>query len=332
MQPPQDQPEPHVPIVQSLIWQGFRVRGIGNAIYRRPVKETFHEFLLYLLLLTLGEEWYKQQVLLKLEDRHVILKWFDSFKEWTKSSSTERNKVEGGWKALPTGEVQTLISLAYAIFCLNVQHKLPAPLIKRLRNKDQFQGAHYEITVAAIMARAGFTLNFLENLTQDKKRCEFIAKHKYTGIEIGVEAKSRHRKGVLHQAGEFSYSEAMKGDIEGLLRKSLTQKLRGLPYIIFFDLNLPATPHIDWSTKPWVEDIRKMLDEIGAPSVKTPDPFNGLILTNFSYYYGGNEGTAPPGEYMLIMPNYSEVQLNTPQIFAAINESCARYMLIPPEV
>ncbi len=306
-------PEHHVNIVPSLIRQGERLRPVGGVIYRRPVKETFHEFLLYLLLVvTLGKEWYRQQMLLKQEDRHVILKWFNSFKEWTKSSSIERNKVEEGWKALPTGEVQILMSLAYAIFCLSVQHRLPDPLIKRLRNKDQFQGAYYEITVAAIMVRAGFTLDFMKDITQDKSRCEFIAKHKYTGIEIGIEAKSRHRKGVLNQDGEFSYSEAMKGDIEGLFQKSLTQKPKGLPYIIFFDLNLPATPHIVWRTKPWVEDVKKILDAHGTPSVKTPDPFNGLILTNFSYHYGGNEGTAPPGEYMLIIPEYSEVQLNSP--------------------
>jgi len=271
-------------------------------------------------------------MLLKQKERHVITKWFDSFNEWTKISATDAHKVEGGWKALPTGEIQALMSLAYAIFCLSVQHRLPEPLIKRLRNKVQFQGAYYEITVAAIMVRAGFMIDFIEDLTQDKSRCEFIAKHKSLGVELGVEAKSRHRKGVLHQEGKFSYSNAMKGDIEGLFKKSLTQKPMGLPYIIFFDLNLPATPHIVWSTKPWVEDIRKMLDDLGEPSTEYPDPYNGLILTNFSYYYGGNEGTAPPGEYMIIIPNYSEVQLNTPEVFAAINESCDRYILIPSEI
>ena len=201
-----------------------------------------------------------------------------------------------------------------------------------MRNRNEFQGARYEIATAAIIARAGFGIKFLDDTLKKERHCEFIATHKYTGIEIGVEAKSRHRKGVIHQEGEFNYNARMKGDVNKIYNKARTQKPENLPYAIFIDVNLPPTPNISWDKKPWVSDIMRMQDRHGTPTVEKPDPYNLLAITNFSYYYAGNEGITPSGEYLLVISKYSEVNLSNPQILYAIAESIQRYSYIPTEV
>lgn len=324
--------EPYLNIVPSIIWKGSRWRVIWNKLHYRPITETFHEFILYVLKLTLGEDWYKNQIALKQEERHVVIKWFESYIEWRRIIRIDENKVDDLYRAIPTGEVQSLISLAYDIYCLQQVNKLPDFLTNKIKNKKQFQGVRYEIAVAAIIARTGFDITFLDDVVKSKKHCEFIAKHKKTEIEIGVEAKSRHRKGILHEEGEFNYATGVRGDVQNLFKKAISQKPLNMPYIIFIDLNLPASPHIDWNKKPWVADIKTMLDNYGTPLEENPDPFNALILSNFSSYYGGNNGVAPQMECMIIVSPYPDVCLKDSQVLNEIWKSLKRYSDIPREV
>lgn len=183
------------------------------------------------------------------------------------------------------------------------------------------------MAVAAIIARAGFDITFLDDMQTSKKHCEFIAKYGYTGEEIGVEAKSRHRKGVLHEKGSFDTKEDVRGDVLHLFQKALAQKPDDLPYLVFIDLNLPPTPHLPGEKKPWFKDIKTIADRWIIPS-----RFNALILTNFAYYYAGNEGPAPPAEFLLITPNFPEVAIKSDQILPEIEKSLQRYAYIPREV
>ena len=303
-------------------------------MHYRPLTETFHEFILSIFKSTFGKDWHKEQMSLIPEERHVVIQWVDSYGDWKRANQTDNNKQEDSevWGALPTGEVQALFSLAYDTYCLQIVNRLPDFLIKRIRDRQQFQGARYEIAVAAIIARAGFEITFLDNVVKSKKHCEFIAKQKVTGIEIGVEAKSRHRKGVLHEKGKFDYDTDVKGDVWSLFKKARSQKPGNMPYIIFIDVNLPSSPDVPMDRIPWIPDIKTMLDNYGIPSTDNPDPFNALFLTNLSSYYGGNEGIASRGEFFVVAPQFPEVPLSKPQVLNDIWESLGRYSYIPQEV
>jgi hypothetical protein len=206
-------PEPKLNIVPSIVDNNYRFRVIWNRVYPRRLNETFDEFIFEMLKLTVGKEWWEEQQALPPEKRHIIRRWFTSLAEFVKINKTEQNKGPGEvWGAPPTGEVQALRSLAYDLYCLQIVNKLPNFLVERLRDRNQYQGVRYEIEVAAIIARAGFDIIFLDDKVKGQKHCEFIAKHKVTGAEIGIEAKSRHRRGIIHVPGDFEYNAQVQGE------------------------------------------------------------------------------------------------------------------------
>ena len=55
-------------------------------------------------------------------------------------------------------EFQALTALSYDVYTLRNAGALPQRLVVRLRSHAEFQGAKYEIAVAAIIRRAGFRL------------------------------------------------------------------------------------------------------------------------------------------------------------------------------
>jgi hypothetical protein len=59
---------------------------------------------------------------------------------------------------------------------------------------------------------------------------------------IVVEAKSRHRPGVLHEPGDPPDLSSLKADIDGPHGGALAKPTHGLPYLIGIDANVPLTP------------------------------------------------------------------------------------------
>ena len=59
----------------STVYQGKRIRAVGGQPYVRPLKETFHEFLIFLLAPIFGGEWYNAEFKKPLEERHIVAQW-----------------------------------------------------------------------------------------------------------------------------------------------------------------------------------------------------------------------------------------------------------------
>lgn len=285
------------PSVQTL-HLGKRLRAVGSRIYFRPPAETFTEFLLFVLGTTLGPDWWTDQK--GSEDAHPIHSLFGSWTAWKAANVKEENRQGEIYGAAPSGEVLALIALAYDVFTLKHTLLLPERLIKRLRNRNEFQGARYEITVAALFVRAGFKIDWIKDETT--KHCEFLAVHRETGDRIGVEAKSRRRDGVLGRAGALDPLAALKGDVGHLLEDAIAQAPDGIPFAVFIDLNSPATPGTAFPDKPWWDDLRQMIEAYGTATPENPDRFNAIVVTNYSYHYGG-AGPAPAGEHVQIVSN-----------------------------
>jgi len=265
--------------------------------------------------------------------RHVLIRWVEAYRDWRKANEAEANKEdEHTWGAEPSGEVFALHQFAYDIYCLQAIHKLPDNLINRLKNNKEFQGARYEVAVAAIIARAGFEINFLDEKEKASKHCEFIAKNRYTHEEIGVEAKSRRRKGVLNEEGDINEQKTLRGDIFHLVNKALKQRPGTLPYIIFVDLNVKPTPGVPLEQKLWFADMKTMVDKIKEQEKDGVAVENAIIITNFAYYYAGNTNLAPPGETLFIVPLKPQIPLKNPAILQEIFRSVNRYSVIPKEV
>ena len=317
---------PGRPIIQAE-FKGQRVRAVWNRLYFRPITETFHEFILNVLKWTLGRRWYMNEVGKPAEERHQIVKWFFSYGDFSKKMSTNDHKVTGGWKAIPSGDVQALLTLAHDIYSLQHTNFLPRFLVERIRDPFAFQGARYEIIVSAIFARAAFQIEFLKEKT--KKHPEFIAEHSQSGDRIAVEAKSRHRKGVLHYPGKLDSNKVLRGDVDRLFKKALAQNSGDIPFMIFIDINAPLTANIDFPDKPWFRDLKNMIYKYGKPTPENPDPFNAIFVTNYAYYYGGLETKTPSGETLSIISKYPKYSLANSFILNDIYNAVKNYGKVP---
>lgn len=90
-----------------------------------------------------------------------------------------------------TGPAKAYQCFGYDLYWLQLIHKLPDSVIERLKDFRAFQGARYEVLIAAIFARAGFEIEWIDDDNASGKHPEFIATHKITGKKVGVETKSR---------------------------------------------------------------------------------------------------------------------------------------------
>jgi len=280
------------PQMQAVVG-GQRVRAVRNSIYFRPQEETFYDFQLNMLLWTLGKPWFDAEMIKPVEQRHIILRWRHERSELLKAHQKPGEDPNKPVAAPMTGNIRALQVLADDIYQLEHALKTPRKIIDRLRDSRQFQGVRNEIAAASIFARCGFDIDFIDDDT--KRNPEFIAQK---GAErIAVEAKSRHRLGVLEERGVMK-DEPAPAKIKEHYENALQQNPGGMPFMVFVDVNLALTPAIPPMEKPWVKEAMKCFDDRRQEG-KNTDPDTGLILTNFGWHYYRDRG-ATPGECITV--------------------------------
>jgi hypothetical protein len=280
------------PQIQAIVGDQ-KVRAVRNSIYFRPKDESFYDFQINLLLWALGEPWYDAEMAKPLEQRHIILRWRHERCELLKAHQKPEDDPNKPVAAPMTGDVKALQVLADDIYQLEHALKTPRKVINRLRDPRQFQGARNEIAVASIFARCGFDIRFIDDDT--KRNPEFIAEK---GVDkIAVEAKSRHRPGVLEERGGMKDDPA-PAKIKEHYENALQQNPGGMAFMVFIDVNLALTPATPPMEKPWVKEAMKCFDDRRQEG-KTSDPDTGLVLTNFGWHYY-RDRAAMPGECITV--------------------------------
>jgi len=225
------------------------------------------------------------------------------------------------------GYTKYLLSLAFDVYSLQLKNHLPEYLLERLKNRNEFQGVRYEIAVAAIFTRIGYEIEFLDKEKKKNKHCDFIAINKNLNLMIAVEAKSRHRRGIIHESGERpEEKKLLKGDIHSLINTALKQNPNTMPFVIFVDLNSPQTLNPDINQKPYMSNIKKMLD-----STESDTP---IFVTNFSYHYQ-EASNAGPTEYLIMMPFFKKslmpqiLSVGDPNFYEKMRVEIEKYGNIP---
>ena len=274
-------------------FQGKKFRAVRDSIYIRPQGETFYDFQIHLLLWTLGKKWFDAEMAKPLKERHTILQWRHERNELLRAQQKPGDDPNKPVKISLTGNVRALQVLAADVYQLEHALKTPRKIVERLRDSRQFQGARFEIVVASIFARCDFTVSFIDD--QTKKTPEFVAEK---GTErIAVEAKSRHRPGVLQHPGRVEQgAEPAPANIKHHYEEALQQNPGDIPFLVFIDVNLPLTPDMVPMEKAWVKEAMKCFDDRRQEG-KLVDLDTGLVLTNFGWHYYRAPG-APPGEIM----------------------------------
>jgi hypothetical protein len=127
-------------IISSMVFSGRRFRSVWSRLFQFPPEQTFHEFLDYLVIETLGCGWFNKQAACPPPEQHVIVRWKQAHDDLVRTRSAT---PDGGW--VQTGPVHAYLTLGYDLYWLQLINKLPKSLQKRLRDREAFQGARYEI-------------------------------------------------------------------------------------------------------------------------------------------------------------------------------------------
>ena len=272
-------------------FQGQNFRAVGNKLYPRPLNETFFDFQIHHLLWQLGKQWFDQETAKPVEQRHIILKWRTERNEQLQKYKDPKNP-DAPARAPITGGMRALQVLADDVYQLAHALDPPRKVLARLRDMTQFQGARYEILVASLFARCKFNVTFIDDAS--KRNPEFVARS--DAERIAVEAKSRHRAGVLHERGEFREDASAK--IRELYDSAAGQNPGDCPFLIFIDVNFPLSPGVEPSKRPWVAEAMKAFEDREKEGLQNKD--TGLIMTNFGWHFSREENT-PPGENYVAM-------------------------------
>ncbi|MFA6474227.1 MAG: SEC-C metal-binding domain-containing protein [Patescibacteria group bacterium] len=317
-----------LPHVQS-IFQGKRVRAVGSRLFHSlPIEQTFHEFLIDILAVTLGRAWIKDQLQLPSVQQHFITQCYIHFQAWKQKNATAQNSENKKWSAIPDGWSRSLLSLAFDIYCLQHRAKLPVRLLNRLKDQNQYQGARYEVAIASLFTQLGFTIEFLDRSKPQTRHCEFIATHQERGIRVAVEAKSRHRPGVIHTPGVMHEEQLIRGDVGRLIKSAMTQNPGDMPFMIFIDINCILTPGLNFPDKPWFMDIRNNVEELGEHDEKNPASENALYITNFSFHYQTDK-EADPAEHVAIIERFTKHPLPDMEIYNLLHNGLTHYGQVP---
>ncbi len=316
--------------VRPAVWtraHGRTVVGVGNEIWYGPSTTTFPEFLIFYLIGHLSHEWVLEESAKPEEERHSVVTWlegvFNQLAEQAKEKQEQKPQVL--W-VKPSGYMKSCVDLAYDIYTLRHHSVLQDRLIERLKIRDQFQGARYEAFVAATMIRAGFDIKFEDEADRSRKHPEFIATDKATGEKMAVEAKSRHRKGVLGQPGQQQAETDLSLRVRPLINKALEKKT-DYPYVIFLDINMPPHEgHIE--ERPWFQQFKHTVSQTHVPDGKK-DEFAAIIFTNIPSHYDATFAPAPKGDVLTVGSGKPKKPVSEPSVLLRIHQAASQFGQIP---
>jgi hypothetical protein len=198
--------------------KGTRFVAVKNRLLYSEKWQTFEDFLFDYIRAALGSEWGNAEIAKPVEQRHPIVIWYQKVCAYQKEQIKEPGKVH---TSLMTGVVAAYLHLAYDLYALDHNATLQEKLISRLRHRDQFTGARYEVYVAASFIRAGFDIDFENEDDRSATHCEFTATHRKTQKRFSVEAKR---------------SESQRDRIARLFNNAL-EKRANYPRVIFIDMH-----------------------------------------------------------------------------------------------
>lgn len=265
------------------LWQGKRIVSAGNTLYQLDPNESWYGFLYGLLIEQLGGEWIDAENAKPYGRRHILARWyFDIYLR-------ERDEQGNFTRFDPDHDVGATLafrSVAYDVFCMMQAMNLPEKLIARLKHPDQFEGARYELWVAATLARAGFSIEFADEDDRSSRHGEGIATHHESGKKYWIEAKRKHRP-------FFDYLQAMIDKVmlkvDAKLVAAAMQKPADDERLIFIDVNRPPWDRSDIDA-PWIPAFRKSLSQLEQQTrfQDAPELNAFVIVTNHPYHFLSN--------------------------------------------
>lgn len=246
----------------------------------------------------------------------ILAEWNSEYDEWVNKDTDEIIEFEDNKQVFSryvTGNIRSLLTLAFDVYCLQMEGIFHNALKKRLIHTDQFQSVQYEIAVASILLRAGFELTYDGDSIKNKNgnSCEYIGIHKITKDKISFEAKSKRFKGVLGFSGGKKLEDLKLNFLGGLFNKAKKQKLENLPFIVFIDTNVPPSKDINLGEISYFDELTTFFEgdynEYVNNNEKTP--YNYIITTNFSDHYSEKNVVTNKASFTTLFSEQPEHQI-----------------------
>lgn len=274
----------------------YKFIAVGNTIISSDKWKTFPDFLYGYFWHILGSEWYKNESQKPYEDQNEMLKWYNKANEF---SSKQIPNDDGIIFVNPNGMMAAYTLLAYDLYTVLRSNLKIDSLVERLKNKNLFQGARYELFCLAACIRGGFEIILENEKDPSKKHVEFVIYDKDNNVKLSVEAKSKHRSGVLGYPGDKIDDDKVRiGNITSLINNAIL-KDSSRPLVIFIEFNLPpqyAEYYIGGKSTKKVMDIFNNVKKTS----ENKDIFNLAILTNHPHHYGKDDAIDPEKMYSLV--------------------------------
>ena len=286
------------PVVTTENW-GKRFVAVGNRLYWGNWR-FFPDFLDPYFCNVFGREWYEAQLATAEQERHPAFIWRTEALRFMNAQPPVSEEV---YYAVPNGFMAAHMTLAYDLYVVGHNNTLDDELLARLKHRDQFQGARHELFTEATCLRGGFNVKHEDERDRATRHVEFVATHRRTGRHLAVEAKSKHRPGILGRAGAPEPTDKANFKFARLINDA-ARKRTDLPLVIFLDTNLPV-PSADRFYEPESREpfrlsrrLATLLALIRDESGQSTDPYNLIVFTNHPHHYA-TENEADPRRHQL---------------------------------
>lgn len=319
----------HVKPEISIDFQGYKFVAVGSRLHYSKTWKFFPEFLMHYLPTVFGKEWGQAELSKPFDKQHQVVQWRTKAIQYMQK---QKKNEQGFYDAVPSGFQAAFLNLAYDLYIVEHNGRLDDDLLNRLKHRDQFQGARHELFAEATCLRAGFTIDHEDEKDGSKRHAEFIATHKDTGQKISVEAKSKHRDGILGRPG--SPEPENEANLRfGKLINDAIDKNPAYPLVIFLDTNLPPAIaeqiFAPVSMEPFIPPRpMKFLDEV-RKKYGGRDPYVMILFTNHPHYYGKEDEQAPTGKTLFVMSQVPTKPLTHPNAILALYQAANLYSNIP---
>ncbi|SOB89102.1 YecA family protein [Stappia indica] len=268
------------PIISAEL-QDRRVIAVGDRLYFSKGWKTFPDFLDDYIKDALGADWGNAEIAKPEEDRHQIIKWYQSYCIYQKQTDVPDGQVRS---ADVNGLIICYLGLAYNLYLLEHNVELQARMITRLKDRSNFQGAFYELIVAGALIRAGYELVLEDEDDRRSKHCEFAAINRSSGKRYSVEAKMRSVNGLLGKTEMDGGSDKKPlGKLITHLHGALSKPSAGMR-LLFVDINAPMDPAVSEEVRPAIIDAatKKIIHYEGNP--QAPDETAYVFITNVAVH------------------------------------------------
>lgn len=313
------------PIINSDNW-GKKFVAIRNRLEYSETWKFIPDFLLDYVPHVFGKDWWDAEVAKPPNERHQVFQWrAGCFRRM------QAGVYAGGKRTVaPDGMTGAYLSFAFNLFAIEDNVGLDDLLLHRLKHPEQFQGALHEVFAEATCLRAGFTIETEDESDPSKRHAEFTAIHKITGERFSVEAKSKHRAGILGQPGVAQPHEKLKLTYGRLINDAVAKNPQH-PLVIFLDTNLPfrSAHHVygNDATVPsrYISELCKRIRNENRGKC----PFVMLTLTNIPHHYAAAHEDDPPRHIHSVLTEHPDS--NKGKALTALYNAVFLYGNIPNE-